>query len=70
MWAMGDCLTCGQMFAFDPERVPSFRWPQPDGPRIQVCQVCMERVNTRRRAEGRDPFPILPGAYPPFEAGQ
>jgi hypothetical protein len=69
MWAMGPCLACGQVFAFDPERVPSLRWPQPDGPREPVCSSCMARANARRKAAGLPPHPILPGAYPPFETG-
>jgi hypothetical protein len=63
-FAQGWCLLCGQMFAFDPERVCSHPWPPPDGPLAPICRPCItERVNPERRCRGLPQFPILPGAY-------
>jgi hypothetical protein len=66
MFAMGPCLLCGTVFAFDPGRVCSFPWPPPDGPRAPICRPCIVgTVNPERERRGFATYPILPGAYPP-----
>ena len=69
--AMGDCVACGQLFAFNPARVPSLRaifdrvtrqWKRCDT-RQPMCETCVRRFNARRRAAGLDEIPILAGAY-------
>jgi hypothetical protein len=63
-FALGACLLCGRVFAFDPERVCSFPWPPPDGSAQPICQPCItELVNPERRRLGLPIYPILPGAY-------
>lgn len=61
MTAMGPCIACGQVFSFNPERVPSTT--ALTGKREPVCANCMARINTARKAKGLAEFPILPGAY-------
>lgn len=65
MFAMGTCVACKQVFAFDPDRVPSIRI---DGQKEPVCRGCIERANPKRIANGLDPIVPLPGAYGPAEA--
>jgi hypothetical protein len=60
--AIGECLVCRRLFQFNPDRVPSHR-RTPDGPREPICDICMTAINNRRKANGLEPFPILPGAY-------
>jgi hypothetical protein len=43
-FAHGECLLCGQVVAFDPERVCSHPWPPPDGPLAPICQPCITEV--------------------------
>ena len=63
IFAMAECLTCGQIFACNPDLVPSVRWPQPDGPRQPICKTCVCSANTERLAIGKTAHEILPGAY-------
>jgi hypothetical protein len=51
-FAHGSCLLCGQVFAFDPERVCSHPWPPPDGPRAPICQPCITEVVNPGGASG------------------
>lgn len=68
---IGNCIGCGQMFSFNPERVPSIRMSRtgegwkldPNGHREPVCRNCVERGNAERRKRGMPEIPILPGAY-------
>lgn len=69
MTAMGLCLTCGRVFSFNPERVPSLRWPPPDGPREPICEDCMRAVNAERERIGMPRLPVHPDAYEPEEVG-
>jgi hypothetical protein len=62
MWAMGDCIGCGRLFTFNPERVPSLTV---NGTREPICEACVTRVNPKRIANGLAPIVPLPGAYEP-----
>lgn len=64
MSVIGPCWSCGRTFAFSAERVPSILI---EGVRQPVCRACMELANAKRIEAGRDPHPILPGAYEPEE---
>lgn len=64
MYVLGECWSCGRLFGFNAERVPSIRV---QGERQPVCRHCMERANMRRVAAGLEPLEILPGAYDPSE---
>lgn len=65
MYAYSACLCCGNLFSYNPHRVPSSR--AVTGEREPVCQSCMDMINTKRAAAGLAPFTILPGAYDPVE---
>jgi len=59
--AMGHCILCEEVFAFNPVCVPSIRV---DGERRPVCRPCIEtRVNPYRKEKGLEPVDILPDAY-------
>jgi len=67
MSAMGPCISCGQIFTFNPYRVPSST--ALTGKREPVCQTCFHRINEKRRTMGLEPFEALPGAYDGEEVG-
>lgn len=50
------CLGCGQMFASNPNHVPSLN-NQP------ICRECVTEANEQRVEMGLDPHPIHPQAY-------
>jgi hypothetical protein len=56
------CFVCGQIFSYNPMRVPSVRI---DGVRQPICRACVERANPRRIASGLAPIDPLPDAYEP-----
>lgn len=62
MIAMGNCAVCGNLFTFNPERVPSVRI---NGEKEPVCRPCMERVNILKREKGLPEFEIPEDAYEP-----
>ena len=62
MIALGKCVACARLFAFDPDRVPSIRY---EGERRPVCPDCLDRVNQMRLARGLDPHRPPRGAYGP-----
>jgi hypothetical protein len=64
MSCIGPCISCGRVFSFNPERVPSIRWK---GEREPVCRDCIESANVIRVACGLAPHAILPGAYDEME---
>lgn len=64
--ALGPCVGCGRMFSFNPERVPSVRI---NGEREPLCRDCVEIGNRFRVSQGKEPVPILPGAYDETEVG-
>jgi hypothetical protein len=71
MSVIGNCVQCGAIFNFNPDRVPSIRvsrqdgkWvPDPNGTREPVCENCMRWVNEMLVKAGREPFPVPHGAY-------
>jgi len=63
--AMGVCWSCKKTFMFNPHKVPSFTPPGGDS-REPICSACMTRVNEKRKGQGLDQHPILPGAYEPM----
>jgi DNA-directed RNA polymerase subunit RPC12/RpoP len=58
------CIVCGQIFSYNPHRVPSTSLLT--GEREAVCQDCMNRINAKRATMGLPPHEILPGAYDPL----
>jgi hypothetical protein len=64
--AIGPCIGCGQIFPFNPMRVPSVRV---NGEREPVCRACVERANPERIKRGLAPITVLPGAYEPADEG-
>jgi hypothetical protein len=71
-FAAGPCCFCGEVFSFDPERVPAIPLdargaPHPEGVKHPICAPCMAKVNLLREEHGERPIPILPGAYSPRE---
>ena len=65
--AMGPCIGCGQLFAFNPTRVPSCRV---NGVAEPICQACVARANPERIKNGLPPIAVLPDAYEPCEEGE
>lgn len=71
MSAMGECVGCGQVFSFNPQRVPSMRvsradgkWvPDQNGQREPVCANCVARYNVIREKMHLPLISVLPGAY-------
>jgi hypothetical protein len=57
---MGNCITCGMIFIFNPHRVPSIRI---NGLREPVCLACVTAANPIRVADGLDPIVPHPEAY-------
>lgn len=64
----GRCFACGGYFGFNAEHVPSYRGPETGDVREPICRSCIERVNARRREEGREPWPVHSQAYEPEPA--
>lgn len=67
-FASAACCFCGQLFTFDPERVPSIPATAdgvitPEGTSRPICADCMDKINRFRVDMGEDPIPILDGAY-------
>jgi hypothetical protein len=65
MIATGPCISCGQLFSFNPELVSSTT--AITGTKEPVCRVCMDAINAKRKSMGLPPVDILPGAYEPTE---
>jgi hypothetical protein len=63
----GHCIGCGQLFSFNPVRVPSLRWK---GSREPICQSCVDRVNPQRIANGLEPIVPAPDAYEACEESE
>jgi hypothetical protein len=64
MYVLGDCWSCGRLFMFSAERVPSIVI---DGERQPVCESCITLANEERKAKGMPVIAVLPGAYEPDE---
>lgn len=57
---MAACFVCKRTFLSHPDRVPSFQGEP-------ICRPCITTINARRRAAGRQEWPVLPDAYGPEE---
>ena len=74
-FAVGPCWSCGAVFAFDPDLVPSVPIDPvthlpPDlggdvarATRQPFCRRCLAEANVRRRSSGLPLWEVLPGAY-------
>lgn len=69
MIVMGPCLVCRHTFSYNPDHVPSVRYPMPDGPREPICRACMMEANAIRVEQGKKPHVIHPEAYEPMHDG-
>lgn len=59
--ATAPCFICGDVFAFNPESVPSMDYA---GARRPVCEPCVPAVNDELERLGRtDRLTILPTSY-------
>jgi hypothetical protein len=65
MIVFGPCIGCGNMFAFNPHRVPSCS--AITGHREPICRGCVERVNPLRIRNGLPPIVPADDAYEPAE---
>jgi hypothetical protein len=55
------CANCGEIFSFNPHKVPSLRI---NGVRHQICQACFRKWNEIHRvSKGLEPIPPKEGAY-------
>jgi len=73
----GPCWSCGVLFTFDAERVPSLPVdPVTNAPadvgehapdaryvRQPICRTCVDRANENRRQRGAPLIDVMPGAY-------
>lgn len=66
--AMGHCMVCQQVFAFNPVKVPSFRDERQE--RQPVCRHCITHINTLRVANGVGAFVIPEDAYDPVDENE
>lgn len=62
--AFSPCLTCKQIFGYNPHKVPSSS--AVTGTREPICQNCINLINRKRIDIGLDPFIISPDAYKPL----
>lgn len=60
VFASSACFGCGQLFSYNPMRVPSIPI---NGVKEPICLACVERVNPLRVAKGLEPIVPLPDAY-------
>lgn len=66
MLAYGHCYTCGRLFSFNPNKVPSVPANlTTTGEREPVCRACIEKANPERVKNGLPPIEIHPDAYEP-----
>ena len=75
MYVVGFCIACGQLFYFNPDRVPSIRARReggrlindPAAEREPICRNCFDGQNVIRKQRGEAEVKMLPGAYDPEE---
>jgi hypothetical protein len=65
--ATGRCIGCGQVFSYNPVRVPSLVIK---GTREPVCRGCVERANPRRIKNGLPPIVPADDAYDPVDEAE
>lgn len=58
-FVVGECFSCGAMFTFNPNAVPSIRV---NGVKEPVCRSCIESANPIRAAKGLPEIEIRPDA--------
>jgi hypothetical protein len=61
--AHSECIGCGRIFAYNPNRVPSLRV---NGQREPVCLDCVHQVNPMRVKNGLQPIIPHRDAYEPL----
>ena len=61
------CFGCGEVFAFNPRRVPSISI---EGDRKPVCRDCVAFVNPQREMLGLPPIVPHPDAYEPIHESE
>jgi len=69
MFCFGNCINCRAPISFAPNKVPSIRFPSPNGPKEPLCRGCAEQLNDMIEERGGERVPIQEGAYEPEEAG-
>ena len=57
MWAHGLCVVCKDLFAFDPELVPSYGGEP-------ICEDCIKTINAEKAKRGLELVTVYPGTYP------
>lgn len=67
IYCHGACFGCGQLFSFNPHRVPSIPI---NGVREPICRDCVERVNPQRIKNGLQPIVIARDAYEPIDESE
>lgn len=64
--AFAPCVGCGNLFSFNPVKVPSISID--GGPKQPICAGCVARVNPMREKNGLPIIVPLDGAYDAAEA--
>jgi hypothetical protein len=59
--ATSPCIGCGNVFSYNPVRVPSCS--AVTGKREPICLDCVRRVNPMRIKNGLEPIMLHPDAY-------
>jgi hypothetical protein len=62
------CIGCGNIFSYNPMRVPSSSVLT--GKREPICETCFDRINARRIKDGQKPFARHPDAYTACDEGE
>jgi len=62
---LGLCFCCRGLFAFNPNKVPSFK--DKNGVKQPVCSLCIVRINKEREKRGLSHTLPLAGAYEPCD---
>ena len=68
-----ECLRCGYMFGFNPNKVPSFRLESSRwGANVKrpVCEPCIHMINADRKRKGVRQFVIPEDAYTAIEESE
>lgn len=66
-FATSVCFGCGNVFNYNPMRVPSVRV---EGVREPICATCVARANPLRIKNGLPPIVPLPDAYEPCDESE
>ena len=62
-YCISACISCGQLFSYNPHYVPATRYFT--GEREPICRACITLTNAKRKSEGLEPFFVHPQAYQP-----